>query len=287
MDQLIDQLAQEYTSLSPGLQRAALTILDNPGDVAVDSMRTMASKAHVSPPTMLRLAQRLGFENYESFRDVFKRNFARSNYGARASSLRQATGNKGTPGLIDATVAAAEKGMERFHDSAFVRDIDRIADILINSERSYVIASGASFGQAVSFQYVCQMALPTLELTGKLGLRSVDEMAFVKPGDAVLAITTSPYARTTVDAGIYAKSKGAKVTAVTDSRASPLGRIADAAVIIDTLSPHYFPSMMSLNITLEILSATIAVKRGDAGIGAISDYEGALRANRYYWDDPP
>lgn len=286
IEDLIDRLSESYPGLSPQLQRAALTILDNPNDVAVNSMRTLAGRAEVSPPTMLRLAQRLGFENYEEFRDVFKSSVARRSYGVRADDLRRTTDSHGIAALIDATVDAAEHGVERFHEAQFARDIERLADVIVGCERTYVVASGASFGQAVSFQYVLRMAHPTIHLADGLGIRSVDELAFIGPTDSVLAITTSPYARSTIDAARFAKDKGARVVAVTDSRGSPIARFADAVAIIETQSPHYFPSMVSLNATLEILSAVITVKLGDKGVAAVSHYEASLEANQYYWTDP-
>jgi len=285
MEEIIDHLSREYPHLSPQLQRAALVILGNPGDVAINSMRALAARAKVSPPTMLRLAQRLGFQNYEAFRHVFKQVVAGSSYGIRADGLRKATDKQGIAGLVEATVDAAENGFERFCDPIFALSLERIADIIVAAQRTFVVASGSSFGQAVSFQYVCRMAIPTIELANGFGIRSVGEVAFAGVDDAVLAISTSPYANATVDATRFAKQRGAKVAVVTDNRASPLARIADAAIITDTHSPHYFPSTISLNTTLEILSALVAVKRGQAGVDAISDYEAALKDSEYYWDE--
>jgi len=287
MEEIIDHLSREYPRLSPQLQRAALVILGNPGGVAINSMRTLAARAKVSPPTMLRLAQRLGFENYEAFRNVFKEIVAGSSYGIRADGLRKATDKQGIAGLVEATVEAAATGFERFRDPMFALSLERIADIMVGANRTFVVASGSSFGQAVSFQYVCRMALPSVELADGLGISSMGEVAFAGVDDAVLAISTSPYANATVDATRFAKERGATVAVVTDNRASPLARIADAAILTDTHSPHYFPSTICLNITLEILSALIAVKCGNAGVAAISDYEAVLRANDYYWTDTP
>ena len=164
MEELVDRLSLSYASLSPQLQRAALVILDNPNDVAVNSMRALATRAKVSPPTMLRLAQRMGFQNYEAFRDVFKRSVATQGYGDRADNLRRSTDKEGIAALVDATAVAAETAFERFHDPMFSRDIERVADLIIAADRRYVLASGASFGQGISFQYVCRMALPDILL---------------------------------------------------------------------------------------------------------------------------
>jgi DNA-binding MurR/RpiR family transcriptional regulator len=283
VEELIDRLSLSYASLSPQLQRAALVVLDNPNDVAVNSMRALATRAKVSPPTMLRLAQRMGFQNYEAFRDVFKRSVATQGYGDRADNLRRSTDKEGIAALVDATAVAAETAFERFHDPVFSRDIERVADLIIAADRRFVLASGASFGQGISFQYVCRMALPDILLVNGFGIRAIDDIASVRANDVVLAISTAPYASRTVEAAIFAKQRGAEIVAVTDNRASPVAKLASASIIIKTTGPHYFPSMISLNATLEILSAVITVKLGEGAVANISEFEKDMRANGYQW----
>ncbi len=66
-------IESRFTELSPRLQQAARFIVDNPQLVALRSMRAVASRAHVDPSTMVRLAQDLGFDGYEQLRDCYRR----------------------------------------------------------------------------------------------------------------------------------------------------------------------------------------------------------------------
>lgn len=283
---VINEISSAYKQLSPQMQRAAMVILDDPRAVAVHSMRALAARAGVSPPTMLRLATRVGFPNYEAFRDIFRHSVSSGSYGDRADSLRRSTGQDGIPGLIGRTAEAAIQGVEGFSEPVFSHEIERVAEMAVSAETTYVVASGASFGQAVSFHYVCRMAMPGMELANNMGIRAIDGLATAGPKDLVLAISTSPYAAQTVEAAEFAHRRGVPVASVTDRRSSPIALIAEAAICIDTGSPHYFPSMITLNATLEILSAAIAVKLGPDAVRAISAYEVSLRESGYYWQDP-
>jgi len=285
MHVVINSISVAYKGLSPQMQRAAMVVLDDPRAVAIHSMRAMAARASVSPPTMLRLATRVGFPNYEAFRDVFRQGVSAGNYGDRADNLRRRTGHDGLPGLIARTAEAAIHGIEGFSETAFGQEVERVAELAAAAETTYVVASGASFGQAVSFHYVCRMAMPGIELANNMGIRAIDGLATAGPKDLVLAISTSPFAAQTVEAAQFAHRRGVPVAAVTDRRSSPIALIAEAAICIDTSSPHYYPSMITLNATLEILSAAIAVKLGPEGVRAISDYEVSLRESGYYWRD--
>ncbi|RVU34135.1 MurR/RpiR family transcriptional regulator [Hwanghaeella grinnelliae] len=286
MPVVINEISAAYKELSPQMQRAAMVVLDDPRAVAVHSMRVMAARAGVSPPTMLRLATRVGFPNYEAFRDVFRRGVSTGTYGDRADNLRRRTGHDGVPGLIARTAEAAIHGIDGFTEAVFSHEVGRVAELAAAAETTYVVASGASFGQAVSFHYVCRLAMPGIELANNMGIRAIDGLATAGPKDLVLAISTSPYAAQTVEAAQFAHRRGVPVASVTDRRSSPIALIAEAAICIDTSSPHYYPSMITLNASLEILSAAIAVKLGPPGVKAISDYEVALRESGYYWQDP-
>jgi DNA-binding MurR/RpiR family transcriptional regulator len=285
MEQLIEAISRILPSLSPQMRRAANHILDNPGAIAVNSMRAMAGVAKVSPPTMLRFAQRLGYENYDTFRDVFKNEFSGMGYGDRADDLRKSMDISGIPGIIRNTAAAALTGIERFNDPVFLFGVEQIADMVITAPKTFIVAGGASFGQAISFHYVCKMALPNLELAAGLGMGNIDCLISLKKNDAIIIITTFPNAHKTVEAMMFAKNRGAKVIAITDRRSSFVGEMADAALIIDTYSPHYFPSLVSLSASLEALCGAIAAKRGVAAVASISEYEKAFNETTYYWDE--
>ncbi|NNF78676.1 MAG: MurR/RpiR family transcriptional regulator, partial [Rhizobiales bacterium] len=51
MQDLIDRLSENYPQLSPQLRLAAKHVLDQPEDVALKSMRSVAADAGVAPST--------------------------------------------------------------------------------------------------------------------------------------------------------------------------------------------------------------------------------------------
>ena len=59
-------------ALGAELQRAAAWVARNPRDAGLLSMRQQAAQAGVSPNSMARLAQALGYEGYGPFRQVFQ-----------------------------------------------------------------------------------------------------------------------------------------------------------------------------------------------------------------------
>ncbi len=66
---LKDHLARHFVDLSPQLRLAARYVSDHPEDVAMQSLRQIARKSELSPPTYSRLARAIGFNNYENLRN--------------------------------------------------------------------------------------------------------------------------------------------------------------------------------------------------------------------------
>ena len=58
---ILAALTAEIDELSPQVRRAAVYLLDNPGEIAVTSMRGIADAAGVKPNTLVRLARAIGF----------------------------------------------------------------------------------------------------------------------------------------------------------------------------------------------------------------------------------
>ena len=54
--QVTDRIEAEFPRLSPQLKRAARYVLDSPDDVALSSMRALATRADVHPSALVRLA---------------------------------------------------------------------------------------------------------------------------------------------------------------------------------------------------------------------------------------
>ncbi len=70
--QVLDRITDAYDGLSPQVRLAARHVLDQPGRVAVLSMRQLAEEAGVKPNTLVRLARAVGFDGYDDLRGPFR-----------------------------------------------------------------------------------------------------------------------------------------------------------------------------------------------------------------------
>lgn len=68
---LRENIVSQFSLLSPELQRAAEFSLQNANQLVVQSMRAFAAEAGVKPATLLRLAQRLGYNGWRELKSAF------------------------------------------------------------------------------------------------------------------------------------------------------------------------------------------------------------------------
>jgi DNA-binding MurR/RpiR family transcriptional regulator len=254
-------LAHLIPVLPPHLRRAGARILDHPNEVAVSSMRGLAAKAAVTPPTMLRLARRAGFDSYASFRAVFQRAVTGSGFGARAASLQE-LGHAGDAGVIAQIVHAASSDLEGSFTTACRDELVRAAELLAAARGAYAIGVGALHWMSAYLHYLARAVLPGLRVARANGNSLAEEIVGIGRGDVAVILSVAPYATQTLRAAELARDAGASIVAITDSRASPLAANSDVVLLARTESPQFYPSMVAVIATIEALVALI-VARGD------------------------
>lgn len=88
-EKILADLEEVYPNLSPQLRRAARYLIERPDEIAFTSMRQLAERADVQPATIVRLAQAIGFDGYETLREPFRDALRQqpSGFGQRARNL--------------------------------------------------------------------------------------------------------------------------------------------------------------------------------------------------------
>lgn len=280
-------LQSSYEDLSPQLRQAARYLLANPEEVALTSMRRIASHAGVKPSTMVRLARAVGFEGFEEMREPYRRwlRGGEGAYEARARSLRD-RGADGISGLLreiqeaDATALAATVGPD-------VADtVLRAAAALNGARRVYVLGLRSCYALAHYFHYAYGMAREDVRLVDGSGGTFLDSLRGLGPQDVLLAVSFRPYTRDTVQALDIAVEAGATVIALTDSLVSPLARSAAHVLLADTTSPNFFQSLVAAQSLIQQLLGAAVASIGDDGLAAVKESERRLKRFDAYWQEP-
>lgn len=282
MEEVLSRLKELLAELPPQLRRGAGRVLDRPREVAVTSMRALAASAGVTPPTMLRLARRLGFANYESFRAVFRAAVTGGGFRGKAASLQRLGEHGGDAGVVARMGLAARDNIDATFEEAGGGDMVRAAELLRHARRIHALGVGAPHWMSCYLQYLGRAALPELCVPPAARNSPVEEMVGVGKGDVVLILSVAPYAVQMLKVAEIARAGGASVIAVTDSRGAPLAALSDVLLVAGTASPQFYPSMVGVVAVIETVIA-LAVARGEgATLARIAAIDRLRRAEGGY-----
>lgn len=265
-EQVVAALRARFDSLSPQLQRAARFIIDHPREVGVQSMRALAQRIEVHPNTLVRLAQALGFEGFEAMRERFRDFVVAGGLGSfrdRARWLRALEARGGTAEVVAGMAAATGDNLESMWRRQDPAALDAVADAILAAPRVFVLGMGSAASLAHQFWYVARMAFEHIVPIPRHGSHPLDDLAWAKPEDVLVALTFQPYRAETMAAAREMKARGLTLIGITDSLTSPLARLADHALIAPTHTPQFFQSHAAVTALLEGLIAVLVARAGE------------------------
>ncbi len=271
-------LKAEYGALPPQLKEAARWVLDHPVDVALLSLREQARRSGIKPATLTRLAQRVGLKGFDDVRRVYAdavRDRPESFHG-RAQELLARHGHDGDTALARDIFASLGRHLAALAAPGAIERISAAAELIAKAEHVFCLGQRSSYAVAFIFHYVRSLFGAKSVLVDGPGATGRDALRAIGKRDVMLAITVDPYVRETVETARYAKARGAKVVAVTDSDVSPLAALADAAILIRTETPSFFHTMTPAFAAVECLAALVATRRGKETLTALADSEQQL-----------
>lgn len=287
---VIAALTSRFESLSPQLQRAARAIIDSPREVGVQSMRALAGKLDVHPNTLVRLAQSLGFDGYEAMRERFRDFVVADGLGSfrdRAKWLQEMEARGGTAEVVAELAAATEQNLEAMWRRQDAAGLDAAADAILAAPRVYVLGMGSAYCLAQQFWYVARMAFEHIVPIPRHGSQPVDDLAWIRADDVLVALTFQPYRAETMQAVRRARRIGAAVVGVTDSVTSPLAKLADHLLVSPTHTPQFFQSHAAVTALLEGLIAVMVARAGDEAAARVEAFHKERLAAGLYEEPAP
>ncbi|MGB0682309.1 MAG: MurR/RpiR family transcriptional regulator [Magnetovibrionaceae bacterium] len=282
-DVLSRQISDTYGHLSPQLQLAARYVLDRPEDVGLMSMRKVAQAAGVQPATMVRFAQALGFEGYETFRQPFRERLRPGGLTQRAKDVQRRSKTDKEPGLLEDVFDADVANLAATFEANDAARLSSAADRIANARKVYVLGLRSCYPVAFYFHYVYGLFREGLVLLDGQGGTFADSLRDIREGDLLLAVSFSPYTKLTVRAMAYARERGAECLAISDSRLSPFAEQADDVLVVRSESLSVFQSIAASMALVEALVTLLIGKGGRKALKSIEDSERHLADFGAYW----
>jgi DNA-binding MurR/RpiR family transcriptional regulator len=216
---------KQYDGLSRQLRKVAQYAVDNPGAVALETVAVVAMKVGVHPSAVVRFAQAFGFDGFRALQQLCRQYLMvdKDSYRDRIRSLI-AEGRDGPTVLLESFIESAAGSLQSLHAAAPPESMEQAIGVLKRAESIHLIGQRRSFSVVQYLQYALARLDCRALLADGAGGMVESQMARCGAGDAVVAVSFSPYAPQVVEMVDKVVAVGVPVVAITDSPLSPLSR---------------------------------------------------------------
>ncbi|MGE5508602.1 MAG: MurR/RpiR family transcriptional regulator [Chitinophagales bacterium] len=232
-----------------GAQRAAAGhLLEHPYQAVELSVGELAARAQVSPATIVRLCQLLGFSGYVEFRAALAQDLA-----VEPRDIHEQVLPTDPPPVIVKKVF--QVSTQTLRDTQAILDVDRLvraAELVRAAKRIDLYGAGGS-GIVAQDMYHKLLSIGIFSHASPDAHVQAMSGSLLGPGDVAIGISYSGATRETVDSLTTAKKTGAATIAVTNYQGSPLTKAADLVLLTasqETTTKGYATASRLAQLTL-------------------------------------
>jgi len=287
---MLDRITGSISSLAPAEQRVAKLVLEDPRAFAALPITVLATRAHVSKPTVVRFCRSMGYDGLSDFKLKLAGSVSEGVPNIhRSVDADDKTGDVIVK-VIDNTVAA----FLRYRNEASIHAIEKATDALMNT---YQLGKRIEFFGAGNSGIVAQDAqhkffrLGITSIAYSDGHMQVMSASLLGPGDCVMVISNSGRTRDLIDAAGIARRNGATIIVVTVT-GSPLANLPKSAKddgYIHLAADHpegydrYSPMVSRLLhlMIIDIVATCVALRIGGKLQPLLKEMKSNLSSKRY------
>jgi DNA-binding MurR/RpiR family transcriptional regulator len=244
------------------LRQVAIFLWQHPGEVALGTIIQVADQAGVQPSTLVRFAQIFGYSGFSDFQGLFKEHVKGSWPEGRARDEAVAETN---PSLhfMSGMIAASQASLGRIGENLDARSFEQMIELLANADLIYVIGSKRAFPVTAYLSLTLSQQGVRNVLVDNVGSTAFDQIGCIGKGDAVLAVSFSPYNSITPDLVAVARERNARIVTITDSAFSPLIKLSDKWIeVVESDFAGFRSLAASLAVGIALVHGVVAHRNG-------------------------
>jgi DNA-binding MurR/RpiR family transcriptional regulator len=227
-EELKAEVSRVFPLLTKQLQKIAHYALENPDDLALNTVAAIASAVGVQPSSMIRFAKALGFRGFSEMQQIFRGHLvARSgSYRERLAGIRIRGDGTDPAAVLHQFVNDSIAGLERLEACIPAATHASALRILARAERIHVLAQRRCFPVAYYLAYALNQLELRAHLIDSVGGLTREFSRNIGRKEALLAISIRNYSPQVLEMAADCHKRGVPVVAITDTSLSPLRRVA-------------------------------------------------------------
>ncbi len=273
---LEQRIQNALPSFSPKQKRLARFILDNRYFVSVASAHDVGQKVGVSAATVVRLAQRLGYNGFTELQEDLRARFPR--YLTMVERGRQRLAElPATDGLVE---RAFHTDVDNLHETLQNLSQERLhaaVNAIQAAQQILIVGGGLSAAPVMYFAHSLRAMGFNARAAAGGGVDVAAEVAQLNGDTLVIAVDVWRYLRATVYAMSTARERGLRTIAITDSLMSPLAQLAEHVFVVATNGVAHNLSPTAIFALINAFLAVLSSRLPDQTLEALQRLDEAYR----------
>ena len=273
-------LTESGHKFTKGELRIVRELLDRYPTAALGTVASLAARAHVSAPTVVRFAMKLGFEGFADFQRAVMEELG-DTMKSPLSMIDERRAHIASDDIFGRYFDSVDHAMQATMGGSMAMDLARATDLLADRKRRI-----RCLGGRFSHHLAAILQIHLHQLHGKATLLSAehaslfDELVDIGPRDVIVAFDFRRYQAQTVEFCIQAKERKAALVLFTDPYRSPLASIADVVITtpVEVVSPY--DTMTPALAVTEALVAGLTGRLADGARERLAELETYRDRNR-------
>ncbi|MDO8986295.1 MurR/RpiR family transcriptional regulator [Cypionkella sp.] len=279
---LDEQLRAALPDLTRAERQLATHVLSHYPVAALGSITILAKAASVSTPTVVRLAQKLGYKGYPDFQAALRGEVEAMLISPLAKHDRWAGGVPDTHILnrfADAVMTNLQATLGQIDHAEF----DAAAKLLADPAR-HVFAMGGRITHSMADYFTSLMTIVRPQVTLLSDSSSTWQPALLdmRPSDVLLVFDIRRYENAVLQVTEMAKERGAEIVLITDRWISPASAHARHTLACHIEAPSAWDSNVSLMVLVETLLAAVQDLTWDVTEGRMKRLEELYARTRFF-----
>ncbi len=277
---LMRTIQVKFPRLSKGQKLIAEYILKHYDKAAFMTAAKLGVSVGVSESTVVRFANELGFSGYpklqKSLQELIKNKLTTvqrielsNDFMSEESALK---------GVLKSDMENIRATLEKINHKTF----EDVVNNIFSAEKIYIIGLRSSTALSEFLGFYLNLILDNVHVVG-YGISDIfEQMINVSEKDLVIGIGFPRYAARTIESLAFAQSRGAKVTAITDSLLSPLAARADYTLIAQSNMASFVDSLVSPLSVINALIIAVGLREKEKISKTFADLEGIWQEYQVY-----
>ncbi|MBE6836434.1 MAG: MurR/RpiR family transcriptional regulator [Ruminococcus sp.] len=259
---LFSEIKNRLPEMSKGHKSIAGYILEHYDKAAFMTAAKLGATVGVSESTVVRMATELGFDGYpalqRALQDVMR------NKLTAVQRIDVTSDQIGDSDVMEKVLNLDIERIRKTLEESSKEDFNSCVDKIMNSKTIYIIGARSSASLATFIKYYFNLIFPDVKLvTASTASEMFEQILRIDHNDVIIGISFPRYSNQTVTALRYAKTHGAKVIAITDSKSSPLVPYSDNVLIARSDMASFVDSLVAPLSLINALIVAVSIRARD------------------------